>query len=275
VIKQTYKNWEVIVVNNNSTDETVEIINSFNDDRIRTYNINNHGVIARSRNMGIKRSNGSYIAFLDSDDWWYQNKLEIIMQKKGNSDFIYHYLDIYKNGKKIKKKHRIRKLKTPVFNDLMINANAIANSGAIVKKEILLEVGGLSEDKEIKSVEDYDLWLRIARVTDSFLLIPEYLGGYLISGINSSNITYDMINKIDAVFNKNVIYLNDELKKEAFYTKEYTKGRYLFNLSNYPKAVSCFKSSKLSNNIEFKIKSYLMIIFSKILRKFIGFKLSK
>ena len=122
VENQTYNNWEAIIVNNNSTDNTIDIINSFNDKRIKTININNDGIIAKSRNIGIQSASGSYIAFLDSDDWWYPNKLEIIMQKKGNSDFIYHYLDIYKNGKKTIKKHRIRQLIKPVFNDLMINA---------------------------------------------------------------------------------------------------------------------------------------------------------
>ena len=262
VENQTYNNWEAIIVNNNSTDNTIDIINSFNDKRIKTININNDGIIAKSRNIGIQSASGSYIAFLDSDDWWYPNKLEIIMQKKGNSDFIYHYLDIYKNGKKTIKKHRIRQLIKPVFNDLMINANAIANSGAIVKKEILLEVGGLSEDVELKAVEDYDLWLRISRVTDSFLLIPEYLGGYLVSGINSSNISSDMIDKIDAVYNKNVSYLNDGLKKQAYYTKEYTKGRYLFSLGNYSSALNSFLKSRLSKRIEFKTKSYIMILLS-------------
>jgi len=271
IVNQTYKNWEAIIVNNNSSDNTIEKINDFDDDRIKIINIDNYGIIAKSRNVGINSSVGSHIAFLDSDDWWYPNKLEVVMGRKRDADFIYHYLDIYKNGEKTRKKHRIRQLSKPVFDDLMINANAIANSASIVKKEILLEVGGLSEDKEIKAVEDYDLWLRIARVTESFLLIPEYLGGYLISGDNSSIITYDMVNKIDAVFNKNVVYLNDALKKQAYYTKEYTKGRYLFNLNEYTQALSCFKSSKLSNNIEFKIKSYLMIVLTK-LKRFIGVK---
>ena len=203
---------------------------------------------------------------MDSDDWWYPNKLEVVMGRKRDADFIYHYLDIYKNGEKTRKKHRIRQLIKPVFDDLMINANAIANSGVVVKKEILLTVGCLSEDKAMRAVEDYDLWLKIARTTDSFLLIPEYLGGYLISGMNSSDVSFEMIDKIDAVYDNNAGFLNDKLRKEAFYTKEYTKGRYLFDLSDYNKALKCFSSSRLSNNIEFKTKSFIMILLSTILK---------
>ncbi len=262
IISQTYNNWEAIIVNNNSTDNTVDIINDFNEERISIINIDNQGIIAKSRNIGIKNSTGDYIAFLDSDDWWYSNKLEVIMSKKGEADFIYHYLDIYNNEQKTNKKHRVRSLKPPVFEDLMINANAISNSSVVVKKNILLKAGNLSEDVKLKAVEDYDLWLRISRVTDSFLLIPEYLGGYLVSGINSSNISSDMIDKIDAVYNKNVSYLNDGLKKQAYYTKEYTKGRYLFSLGIYSSALNSFLKSRLSKRIEFKTKSYIMIFLS-------------
>ena len=258
----------MIVINNNSTDETIKIINSFNDHRISTYNINNHGVIARSRNTGIKCSNGSYIAFLDSDDWWYPNKLEVVMDKKQNADFIYHYLNIYKGERKTRNKHRIRQLNKPVFSDLMLKANAIANSSVVVKKDILLSVNCLNEDSSIKGVEDYDLWLRIARKTDSFLLIPDYLGGYLISGKNTSNISNELINKIDLVYKKNAVHLNYKDKKEAFNTKEYTKGRYFFLLSQYNEALECLNNSITSKFIEFKIKSFFLIIiikFSKLI----------
>jgi glycosyltransferase involved in cell wall biosynthesis len=266
IICQTYNNWEAIIVNNNSTDNTIEIIKNFNDNRISVLNINNQGIIAKSRNIGIQHAKGDYIAFLDSDDWWYSNKLDVIMSKKEDADFIYHHLDIYRNDKKTNKKHRVRPLKTPVFEDLMINANAITNSSVVVKKNILLKAGSLSEDVELKAVEDYDLWLKISRVTNSFLLIPEYLGGYLISGSNSSNISLEMIDKIDAVYNKNVNYLNKKLKIQAYYTKEYTIGRYLFNLGSYSKALNSFLRSRLSNSFEFKTKSYLMILLSIILK---------
>ena len=266
VINQTYKNWELIIIDNNSSDNTDEVVSKFNDSRILLFKINNNGVIAKSRNLGIKKASGSFIAFLDSDDWWYSNKLDVIMSKKEDADFIYHHLDIYRNDKKTNKKHRVRPLKTPVFEDLMINANAITNSSVVVKKNILLKAGSLSEDVELKAVEDYDLWLKISRVTNSFLLIPEYLGGYLISGSNSSNISLEMIDKIDAVYNKNVNYLNKKLKIQAYYTKEYTIGRYLFNLGSYSKALNSFLRSRLSNSFEFKTKSYLMILLSIILK---------
>lgn len=76
VRQQTYQNWEAIVVNNFSTDNTIEVIESFKDPRIKLINFSNNGVIAASRNQGINAASGKYIAFLDSDDKWYPIKLE-------------------------------------------------------------------------------------------------------------------------------------------------------------------------------------------------------
>ncbi|MFM8815465.1 MAG: glycosyltransferase family 2 protein, partial [Actinomycetes bacterium] len=76
VVKQTYQNWNAIVVNNFSTDNTLEIVAAFNDPRIQVVNFRNNGVIGASRNEGIALSTGTYVAFLDSDDTWVPSKLE-------------------------------------------------------------------------------------------------------------------------------------------------------------------------------------------------------
>ena len=66
VIDQTYGSWEAIVIDNNSTDQTDEVINKFQDIRIKYYKISNYGIIAKSRNLGINLAKGEWIAFLDS-----------------------------------------------------------------------------------------------------------------------------------------------------------------------------------------------------------------
>ena len=73
VICQTYTNIEIIVIDNNSVDDTEEVVLSFLDPRIIFKKINNNGIIAASRNMGILIAKGDYIAFLDSDDIWHNN----------------------------------------------------------------------------------------------------------------------------------------------------------------------------------------------------------
>ena len=71
VIDQTLTDWEAIVINNFSEDNTIDVVNSFHDPRIHLVNFKNNGIIAASRNEGIKISNADLIAFLDSDDSWY------------------------------------------------------------------------------------------------------------------------------------------------------------------------------------------------------------
>ena len=123
VIDQTFNNWEVVVIDNHSTDQTKEIINKYTDSRIRYFKIINNGIIAKSRNMGVKVSKGKWIAFLDSDDWWTKNKLEMCFKNIDDKiDFIYHKLDIiYDHSKSYlqKKKHVGRQLRKPILNDLL------------------------------------------------------------------------------------------------------------------------------------------------------------
>ena len=76
VLHQTYTNWEAIVIDNYSTDDTDSVITRYNDHRIKYLKIHNGGVIAKSRNAGIKSAKGDWIAFLDSDDTWTSDKLD-------------------------------------------------------------------------------------------------------------------------------------------------------------------------------------------------------
>ena len=85
ILNQTYSNLEIIVVDNHSTDDSLSLLGSIADSRLRIYSIHNYGVIARSRNFGVNQANHDLIAFCDSDDYWLPAKLEL--QIKSVSDF--------------------------------------------------------------------------------------------------------------------------------------------------------------------------------------------
>ena len=77
VITQTYKNWEIIFWDNQSTDKSAEIFKSYKDSRLKYYCASSHAAILyEARNYALKKANGDFIAFLDVDDWWLPNKLE-------------------------------------------------------------------------------------------------------------------------------------------------------------------------------------------------------
>lgn len=188
VIEQTVTNWEIVIIDNNSTDSTLEIINGFSDERISTIKIDNNGIVAASRNIGIRLSKGEYVAFLDSDDWWLPEKLEISLSElESGSDLVYH--DMY-NISKLPvdaKKHLIvatRALSRPVFIDLLTNGNAVINSSVVVRRNFLEEIRGFSEEKELIGAEDFDGWIRISKLTDKFSRLEPTLGYYWSGGGN-------------------------------------------------------------------------------------------
>jgi glycosyltransferase involved in cell wall biosynthesis len=91
VIDQTYTCWEAIVVDNHSSDNTDAVVASLGDPRIQLFKIHNQGVIAASRNMGIRHARGEWVAFLDSDDWWSSRKLELSLAGlQQGADLVYH-----------------------------------------------------------------------------------------------------------------------------------------------------------------------------------------
>lgn len=168
VLIQTYGNFEVIVVDNYSEDNTVEIVHSFQNNKIQYYRFRNNGIIAASRNFGVRKSKGDVIAFLDSDDEW--NKEKLMMQ------LMHIFLDdiscvasnftptgnvlLWRNHIKI---HDGEPYKDYSFNDIILQ-NPVINSSVIMLKETFAKLGGLDENPAYLAIEDWDLWLRASKV---------------------------------------------------------------------------------------------------------------
>lgn len=199
VISQTYSNWEAIVVNNYSEDNTIELVNGYNDKRIRLVNFHNNGIIAVSRNIGIKAAKGEWICFLDSDDWWYPNKLEIVCQHISNNqhiDVVCH--DLILNNLLSGKMHLLSS--GPVVPDLyrilLLNGNRFSNSALSIKKASLEKNKiNLCESKDVIGVEDFDLSLQLAACNALFSCINIPLGEYTVGINNISNSNVQLKNQ--------------------------------------------------------------------------------
>ena len=147
ILEQTYQNWELIIIDNYSDDGTKEVVDSFRDPRISMILIPRTGSVAASRNMGVHHSNGEWISFLDSDDWWFPTKLASVCEViQSNPDLIYHDLQIVSgpNDEKSSQKTKSRKLKDPIFLDLLLNGNDITLSSVTVRKTIFIKVNGMN-----------------------------------------------------------------------------------------------------------------------------------
>lgn len=262
VLNQTYKNFEIIIVDNSSSDDTLNIINSFNSDKIRIFNIVNNGNISKSRNVGIKNSNGFWIAFLDSDDYWEKNKLELLSKKFDKYDLIFHDMWILKNKKIIKNfnflSSRLKKKDISITEQLSKNGNPIINSSVIVKKNILSKVDFISED-EPSFTNDYHTWLKISSISNKFYYESKKLGTYLVHDLSYSHNIKNSYYYLKCIvqFKK---FLSKKVKKKVIGYYNYEKGKDLLKKSEYKKSIKCFYKSFLLSDFEIKIKSFFKII---------------
>jgi glycosyltransferase involved in cell wall biosynthesis len=190
VIAQTYGRWEVIIVDNHSSDSTDNVVAGFHDSRIALLKIQNNGVVAASRNLGIKQAQGEYIAFLDSDDWWLPCKLERSVRiLETSTDVVYHdlFLATKPGQRAFWRRARTCHLKSPVFENLIANGTTLNTSSVVVRRKVLQKINGFSEDESLIGAEDFDAWLRAAKVTERFARVPGALGYYWAGGGNLSD----------------------------------------------------------------------------------------
>ncbi len=186
VIEQSFQDWEAVVVNNFSEDDTAEVVASFGDPRIRLVDFRNNGIIAASRNHGIGLSRGEYVAFLDSDDIWYPDKLLRCIEKLGEgNDVVCHGENWTQEGVPFKKVF-YGPLAATGYEALLKDGNCLSTSAIVARKSVLESAGNFSEDPEIVTVEDYDLWLRLAERKSRFAFVEEILGEYTLHPGNQS-----------------------------------------------------------------------------------------
>jgi teichuronic acid biosynthesis glycosyltransferase TuaG len=214
VLSQTYSNWELIIVNDASTDNTPIIINEYllNESRIVLVELMKNGGLPNARNQGIKNAKGKYVTFLDSDDVWYPDKLAI------QTNFHAMHPDIHISHSKYEMFNESGIVSRPFKKIVEFNyknegnllptiycVNTIGILTVMISTELLVKTKGF--DTTLWTMEDQDLWIRIAKLGENFGYINKVLAKYRL---NATGITHN-VNKYKKAYKELINKYKDEI----------------------------------------------------------------
>ena len=259
VLNQTYQNLELIVIDNYSEDDTEKIVASYKDNRIIYLKFRNNGIIATSRNHGIKHSHGDYIAFLDSDDLWHKQKLEKQLPHFGTPEIIgvasnailVSETPYYRKDNLARSKRGYADYK---YRDIL-NRNRIMTSSLIVRRDTLDRTGLFDEDKVFSFIEDWELWLRMAR-HGSFRVLENPLLTYLVSrkrGYQTSIISKNCLKILKKQVNLGYVKYDDIIESRALIYLAIARN--LLEFDQIQSRKYYMEALKTTSNIRRKVKS--------------------
>lgn len=277
ILNQTFKDFELIIIDDGSTDKSIEIIQSIIDRRIKVFTQKNSGV-SIARNKGISLAEKEYIAFIDADDFWDSRFLEtineLIMFYPSAGAFFsdYQLVENIKETVILKKEIKASKklLIKNYFKYVIENNKAMWTSCVIVKKKVLNDMGGFPE--KISRGEDVHLWTSIALYYD--IAYTSYIGAYYNRGVEDSltrgdfELEKSFANTAEEFLNKNIELVDDQ---KSFYeymmTYVLSKAKYKIKNCRNREARKILKKYRNTDNkkllLVLYILSYLPNVFVK------------
>lgn len=189
VLKQTFADFELIIINDGSQDATLDVVSKIQDARLKVFSFENAGGNV-SRNRGLNLAGGKYISFLDADDIWTPDKLESqleALQENSDAHVAYSWTDyIDEEGNFLVSGRRVS-VNGDVYEKLLINNFLENGSNPLICREALIELGGFNES--LKAAQDWDMWLRLA-AKFSFVAVAKVQILYRVSSKSlSANLT--------------------------------------------------------------------------------------
>jgi glycosyltransferase involved in cell wall biosynthesis len=171
ILNQTFPDFEIIVVDDGSKDDTKEVINSYIDNRIK-YIYKSNGGVSSARNVGLKNATGGFICFLDSDDFWPENFLQVMSDKlTANSEYCAAYCmrtRLFEDGS-MQPSYQKEFFASGQITELLFQKTFIQTSTLCFKKNVL---DGLYFDETLTNGEDVDMWLKVS-IRTKFLFVPD------------------------------------------------------------------------------------------------------
>lgn len=248
VLNQSYQNFEILVVNDGSTDNSVDAVKTINDERIRLINQENQGVSA-ARNRGIKEAKNEWIAFLDGDDLWESNHLEEIVKMMSvfPENKVYVTSFEFSDKRKMFKHERKSKIfKIDNYFKEAMKENLLWTSIVVVHAQCFIDVGDFNIN--LNRGEDLDLWARLARKYD-IIKSSIVTATYRIEAENRSSLSFDISKSrvylydfSDSTTNEEKLYYEDQIIKSlrGFIIRRNFKNFFLL-LRKHVKNISLIK----------------------------------
>lgn len=188
IIFQSYSNLEIIIVNDGSTDRSLEIIKSFNDKRIKVFNNKENKGIPYSRNIGLKNAKGKYLAIMDADDISDSRRIEKQVNFMENNPNIVASGTYYKYlGKVFGRKIKTKYICPDLIRIKLLFSSPIANPTAMIRMDTIRK-HGLYYNESYFVAQDYDMWVQLSKVGD-LAILPEVLFKYRIGHNNISKLS--------------------------------------------------------------------------------------
>ena len=267
---QSKKNFEVIIVDNHSEDNTDEIVKLYPDLDIHMYKIFNNGILSISRNYGMEKASCEWVAFLDADDCWEKRKVESVIN--AISIVGRDVVAISHPSKEVdlnSKKERIIGVGITDGNirkRLILENNYFALSGMTIRKSAAIEIGGFSVDSSLRTVEDYDMWIRLASL-GHFYCINECLAKNILHEGNYSKHADVQMKAFDYLkhkyIDKNDTFTKEE-KQHAFKKAEWEQARILQKNGFFSESKQCIQQYKSSYGLNLKIVALIILCFFRI-----------
>ena len=265
LLKQTYKNWQLIFYNNFSNDKSLDIVKSFKDQRIKCFTSDRLLNLGQVRKLAIELCNGEYISFLDVDDYWNKNKIKkqiLKFQENQNIDLVYSNYYLLKNGKKSKK---IKKLFKGVCQKKLVESY-IEGGPMTAWLTVMVKVTSVKKlqysfDKNLHIASDMDFFIRLSQFCN-IDYVEDYLAYYRIHDDNESREKPKEIKELAYICNK--YQSNKKLKNflnyKNFSNKIFIKN-YLFN------QISNKKIIKYKTNTKGIIYKFMFLLITNLPKK--------
>ena len=257
VQKQTYKNWEVIFFDNFSTDNSKEILHSFNEKKFKYYLNKEPTNLSIARNRAIQLASGEYIAILDHDDWWIEKKLEIINNILKNKKYDFLFSDFFQYNQINDKKKLIKSnIKKDLFSSILKNYNLGLNT-FVLKKKLF---NNTSFDDNFHIIGDFVLIYNLAK-NISWFHINVPLCFYRLHTLNESLINHNLhIKELKTFY---ISYLksekiNKDIKLSFIEKLKYMKYLKYFKEKNIKEMYTNLKNTK--NFSIYKLKKIYYLI---------------